>query len=145
MSDLLEVSVLEQSYMADTRTIHYEMVAYILNPEFSFVCTRNNVIVGFVKSATSAGPLSVSIDALCVSPNHRSRGIGRKLLEYSVSAIMSSKAHRVRRIELFVLPANRRAIRLYESAGFRIRREIPNAYLDGSPAFYMTLEEAPLA
>lgn len=137
MGDLVEALVFEQSYMADTRTMHYEMVTYVQNPGFSFVCRQNGVIVGLVKSAVSSDSSCATVDALCVSASHRNRGIGRRLLECSTDAIRKSG---IALVELFVSPGNDSATRLYESVGFRTKRKIPNAYMDGSPALYMTLE-----
>lgn len=136
MGDLVEALVFEQSHMADTRTLHYEMVTHVQSPGLSFVCREDGVVVGIVKSALSSGSSCATIDALCVSARHRGRGIGRRLLECTMGAIRESGTAQM---ELFVSPANDRAVRLYESAGFRARGEVRNAYMDGSPALHMTL------
>jgi ribosomal protein S18 acetylase RimI-like enzyme len=64
-----------------------------------------------------------------VRKDHRSRGIGRKLLEAAVQRTLRST---IDRIELEVYASNQSAIRLYESSGFELEgRKVAGRRLDG--------------
>ena len=60
------------------------------------------------------------ITQLCVAPAQRGTGTGYELLRRSLVALAE---HGCRRISLTVTTANRDAVRFYEQAGFRLRRE----------------------
>jgi ribosomal protein S18 acetylase RimI-like enzyme len=64
-----------------------------------------------------------------VRKDHRSRGIGRKLLQAAVQRSLSSS---IERIELEVYASNQSAIHLYESSGFELEgRKVAARRLDG--------------
>jgi len=64
-----------------------------------------------------------------VRKDHRSRGIGRKLLEATAQRALHSG---IERIELEVFASNREAICLYESFGFELEgRKVAGRRLDG--------------
>jgi ribosomal protein S18 acetylase RimI-like enzyme len=60
------------------------------------------------------------ITQLCVAPSHRGQRVGYQLLRRSMEALAT---HRSRSVTLTVTSANDAAIRLYQSIGFRPRRE----------------------
>ncbi len=60
------------------------------------------------------------ITQLCVAPSHRGQRVGYELLRRSMEALAM---HRSRSVTLTVTSANDAAIRLYQSIGFRPRRE----------------------
>lgn len=57
----------------------------------------------------------IVVHTLAVHPQHLSRGVGRRLMEF---AIAQAKAQRMRAVRLDVNERNVPAIRLYESLGF---------------------------
>lgn len=57
---------------------------------------------------------------ICVAPGHRGTGLGYELLR---SSLVSLAGHGARTVSLTVTSDNDSAIRLYESMGFRSRRE----------------------
>ncbi|MBV8843004.1 MAG: GNAT family N-acetyltransferase [Bryobacterales bacterium] len=65
------------------------------------------------------------ITQICVGPSHKGRGIGYELLRRSLTAFA---AHGCRNVSLTVTTANNSAVRVYESMGFRRRREF-SAYV----------------
>lgn len=69
------------------------------------------------------------ITQLCVGPEHRGSGLGRQLLEKSLSALA---AHGTLRTSLTVTTQNLPAIRLYENMGFRCQRDFA-AYVWQAP------------
>ena len=64
--------------------------------------------------------IRTEIVTLDVSPGHRRRGLGRKLMEHALRAI---RAKGYRRASLDVDRDNAPAIALYRSLGFRVERE----------------------
>jgi GNAT superfamily N-acetyltransferase len=60
------------------------------------------------------------ITQVCVGPSHRGQGVGYELLRRSVEALAT---HKCRSVTLTVTTENETAIQLYESMGFRLRRE----------------------
>ncbi|SRR5579883_2116442 len=60
------------------------------------------------------------ITQICVAPSHHGRKIGYELLRRS---LVSMAAHGCRSVSLTVTSANEPALRLYEGAGFRTRRD----------------------
>jgi ribosomal protein S18 acetylase RimI-like enzyme len=89
---------------------------------FLLVAKTNNKPVGFVKGSVPKYPLEVSehfgtIDDLCVLPEFRGRGVGRKLV---VESLKTLKAKGVNAARLRVLKENEVAVKLYEKLGFKI-------------------------
>lgn len=140
MRDAFEVLALEQAYFSDTMTLHYELLVCIGNRGTSHVCTDGGAIVGFLKSDIDEAAESASIDVLCTAVEYQRRGIARRLLTLSIAAIGEASRGRIKRIWLYVAPANTAAVALYKSAGFVIEARVPSVYSDGSPAYRMALQ-----
>jgi ribosomal protein S18 acetylase RimI-like enzyme len=68
------------------------------------------------------------ITQLCTHPVARGLGLGRVMLDQSLSAMAASGCHTV---SLTVTAANRSAVRLYEQMGFRIVRRFHAHVWDG--------------
>lgn len=83
-----------------------------------FVAEAEDGIVGRLSLGRDPHPASrhVADLGLMVAASHRRRGIGRALLERSVSWARDAG---VRKLELHVFPHNEAAIALYEDFGFR--------------------------
>ncbi|ASR48958.1 hypothetical protein B4V02_20770 [Paenibacillus kribbensis] len=60
------------------------------------------------------------IHDFCVLPAYQGKGYGREILDYVVSLLLSKQCTRIR---LGVVTQNRRALSLYQSAGFEISAE----------------------
>jgi ribosomal protein S18 acetylase RimI-like enzyme len=73
-----------------------------------------------VSLASMVAPDVGHITQLCVAPSHQGRGVGYELLRRSLDALAS---HGSRSASLTVTTDNLSAIRLYESVGFRSRRD----------------------
>lgn len=73
-----------------------------------------------ISLASMVAPDVGHITQLCVAPAHRGRGLGYELLRRSLEALASQGC---RSASLTVTTANQIAIRLYESMGFRSRRD----------------------
>jgi RimJ/RimL family protein N-acetyltransferase len=83
-----------------------------------FVAESEDGIVGRLSLGRDPHPASrhVADLGLMVAASHRRRGIGRALLDQSVSW---AREVGVRKLELHVFPHNEAAIALYDSFGFR--------------------------
>jgi ribosomal protein S18 acetylase RimI-like enzyme len=73
-----------------------------------------------ISLASMVAPDVGHITQLCVAPSHRGRGLGYELLRRSLDALASQGC---RCASLTVTTDNQAAIRLYESIGFRSRRD----------------------
>ena len=93
----------------------------VRNDENNVVVAEKNGIIYGLASFGSARDDDVcefetgELKAVYVSPNEWSRGIGRKLCDYSMTFLSNSGKNAVL---LWVLSCNFRAIRFYERAGF---------------------------
>lgn len=72
-------------------------------------------VMGYSIMSVAAG--EAHLLNICVAPELRGRGEGRRLLEYMVEHARAAGAERV---YLEVRPSNRRALRLYREAGFEV-------------------------
>ncbi|MFC6786577.1 GNAT family N-acetyltransferase [Halobaculum halobium] len=77
------------------------------------------------------------IKDLAVHPGEQGRGLGRRLLRASLSALAAAGASVVK---LEVREGNHRAQSLYADEGFEPARRIPRYYGDGEAAFVMRLD-----
>jgi len=81
---------------------------------------RNSGALCGISLASMVAPDVGHITQLCVAPSHQGRGVGYELLRRSLDSLA---AHGCRGASLTVTIANQIAIRLYESVGFRDRRD----------------------
>jgi ribosomal protein S18 acetylase RimI-like enzyme len=103
---------------------------HLHRPEEFLVAERDGLLLGFVRVVQPVPVDSNShvrqIQGLAVDPLERRLGIGRSLLE---SACDEARRQGARRITLRTLSSNLPAIRLYESAGFRVEGVLPEEFL----------------
>lgn len=88
-------------------------------------------MIGFVAADPHPAEGFAWIATLAVHPQFRRQGIGRRLL------LACEARLNVARARLTVRQSNQTAIRLYESAGYRIVDSIPGYYRDGEAAWVM--------
>jgi GNAT superfamily N-acetyltransferase len=81
---------------------------------------RGNGALCGVSLASMVAPDVGHITQLCVAPSHQGRGVGYELLRRSLDALA---LHGCRSASLTVTTDNLAALRLYESLGFRSRRD----------------------
>ena len=83
------------------------------------------------------GENHVYIDGLVVSPKFQRQGIARQAMKMILEELKNIKV-----IDLVTHPENEKAIKLYESLGFKKTGEvIENYYGDGQPRMKMVLEK----
>jgi ribosomal protein S18 acetylase RimI-like enzyme len=73
-----------------------------------------------ISLASMVSPQVGHITQICVAPSHQGHGVGYELLRRSLDALASNGC---RSASLTVTSANKAAIRLYDSLGFRCRRD----------------------
>ena len=117
------------TYVFDPETPEDEMMAYWFSPEkHNYVAVLDGEVVGtFWLKANQPGLGShVGNAAYMVSPKAKGKGVGRLMAEYSLG-----EARRLGFTAMqfnFVVKSNTVAVRLWQSVGFRIIGEIPNAF-----------------
>jgi len=90
-----------------------------------YLIKRGAQVMGSI-SYEIKGPDHAYIDGLVVHPSFQGQGIGREAL-----GILLKELERYKRVDLVTHPDNARAIRLYESFGFKIGERIENYFGDG--------------
>lgn len=104
-----------------------KLVGYIMcKIEYGF---SNFKKLGFVKKG--------HVVSVAVLPECRQKGIGRALIEESMSGVKSKKSDE---LYLEVRCSNNEAIRLYEKLGFMIKQRLKAYYRDGEDAYLMSIE-----
>lgn len=111
-ADIAEIVAIEQSaYTHPWTEILFEdclRVGYCC-----WVMERHGAIIGYGIISVGAGECHVL--NLCVKPEMQNNGYGSAMLEHLLEI---ARSHNVEVVFLEVRPSNRRAIRLYEKAGF---------------------------
>jgi ribosomal-protein-alanine N-acetyltransferase len=83
-----------------------------------FVITHKEIIGYLVACLCDLG-LRAEILRIAVHPNHRGKGVAKKLIEESLLMFLKEN---VESVELEVNSANRSAVKLYEKFGFKIKK-----------------------
>ncbi|MEM4367105.1 MAG: GNAT family N-acetyltransferase [Candidatus Anstonellales archaeon] len=101
-----------------------------------YVAVLNGEIAGICEARKGAGRESRNVSlGVLVRKEHRGKGIGKALLEYTISK--AKEAFRPKNIWLSVVEANERALSLYRSLGFNKIAELKDWYFkDGK--YYST-------
>lgn len=115
------------SQVLSAHTLEHCMQIAWQGTDHSFIAVQDSQVVGFV----GYGPLRDSyaekigeIYGLYLLPQYQGRGIGRALLRFAVKALFDQ-----RKIQLWVLQQNQKAICFYENFGFyEIARQKSTAY-----------------
>jgi RimJ/RimL family protein N-acetyltransferase len=95
------------------------------------IATESNEIIAWCDIAPHPfeGMKHVGRLGMGIRKDHRSKGIGRKLLE---AAVQKALASAIDRIELEVFASNHAAVKLYEAFGFQLEgRKLEARKLDG--------------
>lgn len=89
------------------------------NPETSFVALAGDRIIGIVLSGHDGR--RGFVHHMCVSEDHRGRGIATNLLEHSLAAL---KAEGINKVALLVFRRNEAGNAFWESRGFTARNDV---------------------
>lgn len=121
---LKEVAMLENVCFSEAWSEESILEFYKNGTKF-FVCEENGKVLGYVGLSTVLD--EGYITNVAVFPNHRRRGIGKKLLERVFSY---AKDNGLSFVSLEVRKSNLPAISLYEKLGFKTEGERKNFYRD---------------
>jgi len=117
------------TYVFDPGTPEDEMIAYWFSPEkHIYVADEDGEILGtyWLKANRPGLGSHVGNGAYMVSPNAKGKGIGRMMAEHSIG-----EARRLGFTAMqfnFVVKSNDVAVKLWQSVGFEIIGEIPEAF-----------------
>jgi len=117
------------TYVFDPETPEDEMIAYWFSPEkHIYVADEDGEILGtyWLKANQPGLGSHVGNGAYMVSPNAKGKGIGRMMAEHSIG-----EARRLGFTAMqfnFVVKSNDVAVKLWQSVGFEIIGEIPEAF-----------------
>ncbi|HVQ56349.1 MAG TPA: GNAT family N-acetyltransferase [Pyrinomonadaceae bacterium] len=117
------------TYVFDPGTPEDEMIAYWFSPEkHIYVADEDGEILGtyWLKANQPGLGSHVGNGAYMVSPNAKGKGIGRMMAEHSIG-----EARRLGFTAMqfnFVVKSNDVAVKLWQSVGFEIIGEIPEAF-----------------
>lgn len=135
IDDILEIekSLDGKTYSAlkDSKELIDEIASRVF-----YLIKENDEIVGEV-SYKIKDDGHVYLNNLAVAPQFQGRGVGRRVMGMILEELKDKKS-----IDLVTHPANSKAIRLYESLGFKQSGEqMENYYGDGEPRIRMVLEK----
>ena len=97
----------------------------ITNPIMKAYVYDDNGVLGYI--SVSFDGITLEILNFCVDINHQNKGIGFKLINYSIEEATKNGA---KSVFLEVREDNKRAIHIYESLGFKLIHIRKNYYKD---------------
>lgn len=100
-------------------------------PQWQFCARQQQQPCGYLSVAPGAEAGQLWLMALLVAASARGQGLGKRLL----ATLLEHGRHYD--IHLTVAPDNRSAIALYESYGFRLKQQLPNALGIGNHRLHM--------
>ncbi|RMG99932.1 MAG: ribosomal-protein-alanine N-acetyltransferase [Aquificota bacterium] len=105
-----------------------------LDYSYPFVLEKEGKVIGYMVLWQVYD--EANLMTFAVKKEHQGKGYGKELLRYAVEYFKG----KVRRITLDVRRSNIKAIKLYQSLGFKINGFRPRYYSDGEDALQMCLE-----
>jgi ribosomal protein S18 acetylase RimI-like enzyme len=131
-SDADRLARLEEDIFPSDRMSRRRFAALAKRPSAAIlVAWRGRDIVGYAILLTRRGIRSARLYSLAVAPEAAGNGVGKHLLS-EIEA--TARRRRALRLRLEVRADNRRAIRLYEQAGYALIGRRPDYYADGMMA-----------
>jgi ribosomal-protein-alanine N-acetyltransferase len=106
-----------------------------------WVCEHDGAVVGNTVVLYRRGMDAARCYSLVVHPDHRRRGIARALLQRAEAAAVT-RGCRAMRLE--VRPDNRAALGFYRENGYEVTEKIAGFYEDGTDAFKLRKQLAPV-
>ncbi|MFN4012276.1 MAG: ribosomal protein S18-alanine N-acetyltransferase [Aquificaceae bacterium] len=134
-SDLREVlKINEECFNSDAWSKKAFEKEFSLDYSYKFVLEEEGEIIGYVVVWQVYD--EATIMSIAIKKEKWGKGYGKRLMEFIIGYFKG----RVKRLVLDVRRSNIRAIRLYQSFGFKIVSERRGYYSDGEDAFQMMLE-----
>jgi len=134
-SDLEEVLMIsEECFNSDAWSRQAFEKEFNLDYSYRFVLEEEGEIIGYAVVWQIYD--EATIMSIAIKKDRWGKGYGKRLMEFLIEYFKGM----VSRLVLDVRRSNIRAIRLYQSLGFKIISERRGYYSDGEDAFQMTLE-----
>jgi len=131
--DLNEIFKIEVSSFKNPYPRQYLEFLMIITPDFFLVAEENNEIIGYVVGIIRKNKTG-HIVSIAVSPKHRRKKVGQKLLD---AILTKFKKRKLIRVKLEVKTTNIPAISLYLKNGFQIVKRIKEYYPNGEDCYVM--------
>lgn len=96
-----------------------------LQNTYLHVIEQNNQVVGFANFSKVDELGFVTLIAIYLLPENQGQGLGRKLIHFAIE-----KLHHVKGIYLEVSSENERAIRFYQSIGFKVQDKYTEPFFE---------------
>jgi len=134
--DLLNYSIMEKRYFADTSMLSSHAISFLYESRFSYICEIDGRIVGvsIVENIQNTN----LITCLCVESSFRRLNIAKTLIKKTLSAIKEVYGEGTE-VEIMCSEMNTNALNLYQSFGFKISKVEKNAYFDETDGLIMKL------
>ncbi|MEZ0345745.1 MAG: ribosomal protein S18-alanine N-acetyltransferase [Infirmifilum sp.] len=134
------VEIEEKSFGVDAFSFNYLFYLYENCKDFFLIADYKGLLVGYVISCHESED-ELHVHSIAVADWFRGRGVGKKLMEETLTLARRKK---IKRVRLEVKTDNTPAINLYEKLGFKRKTILKNFYVDGSDAYVYILNlEAP--
>jgi ribosomal protein S18 acetylase RimI-like enzyme len=131
-ADIAALLALEQRAFATDRISRRAFRRFVTVPSAAFiVATLGGAPAGYALVLFRAGSGIARLYSLLVDPRATGRGICSRLL---AAAETTARKRGAAALRLEVNPRNRRAIRIYQAAGYRVFGRHEDYYEDGAPA-----------
>ncbi|KAL0265597.1 UNVERIFIED_CONTAM: hypothetical protein PYX00_011310 [Menopon gallinae] len=145
--DIEPVKKVNEENLPENYTYDFYRYYLLFYPGMCYVAEDDTGVAGYVLSKLSSvdGVVTVHITSICVSREHRKRGVGTALMQSVISCIRDRYSEDASmpetcRLSLYVRVSNEDAIRFYENKfGFRKQYMQENYYGDGESAYEMAL------
>lgn len=135
--DLTAVDAVEAASFSADRFARRNLARLLKAPSAEVrLAEANGAPLGYVLLLFRRGAGAARLYSLATSPEARGRGVARALVRAAAQCAIERGADRLR---LEVRRSNAAAIRLYEGAGFRLRKILPDYYADGETALQMEM------
>jgi len=136
-NDVSAIKKINEMYLPENYkyTLWFEIVKSF--PKYNFICKKDNCIIGYILGCPNfldEKPDEIILMSIAVSEEHRNKGIAKNLIKLFLKEVGK------RRCILQVRESNK-AIKLYESLGFKSEGIHKTYYKDGENAVMMSYQK----
>jgi len=146
VDDLQKVMRINQTTLPENYPYPFFLEILKKYPKSFIVAEKDGEVVGYMMNRIERGlpgffsspmhrVVKGHVVSIAVLPEHRRRGIGRKLM---MAGMRAMKEYGAEEIVLEVRITNEPALAMYKSLGFTVVRELRGYYHDGESAYLMS-------
>lgn len=120
---------------------HAQCVESLNSPQLQVnAAFKDGEMVGFLASMEHGIGFEPMIEYLCISPDHRNKGLGSELISHFEEILFPGADN----VYMFVSDINPHAIRLYNRLGYQQVGAWPNFNLEGQTEFLLRKSRRPI-